>query len=74
MTFGEAGEFPELINERVRMAVEEADHIVFVVDGRSELTRDDRELADYLRRSGRPVTVAVNKCDTDRGDEMAAAF
>ncbi len=74
MTFGEDGEFPELINERVRMAVEEADHLVFVVDGRSELTRDDRELADFLRRSGRPVTVAVNKCDTDRGDEMAAAF
>lgn len=74
MTFGEEGEFPELINARVRLAVEEADHIVFVVDGRTELTRDDRELADYLRRSGRPVTIAVNKCDTDRGDEMAAAF
>lgn len=74
MTFGEEGEFPALINERVRMAVADADHVVFVVDGRTELTRDDRELADYLRRSGRPVTVAVNKCDTDRGDEMAAAF
>src|SRR5690606_36522627 len=74
MTFGEEGEFPELINERVSLAVADADHVIFVVDGRTELTRDDRELADYLRRSGRPVTIAVNKCDTDRADEMAAAF
>jgi GTP-binding protein len=58
----------------VRLAVKEADHVIFVVDGRSELTRNDRELADYLRRSGRPITIAVNKCDTDRGDEMASAF
>lgn len=74
MTFGEGGEFPELINDRVRLAVEEADHIIFVVDARTELTANDRELANYLRRTGRPVTVAVNKCDTDRGDEMAAGF
>jgi GTP-binding protein len=74
MTFGDEGEFPQLINERVRQAVDEASHIIFVVDARTELTSEDRELADYLRRTGCPVTIAANKCDTDRGEEMASAF
>src|SRR5690606_10928783 len=40
----------------------------------SELTATDRELAAFLRKLKRPVTVAVNKCDTDRTDELAANF
>lgn len=74
MTFGDEGEFPQLINERVRQAVGEADHIIFVVDARTELTSEDRELADMLRRTGRPVTIAANKCDTDRSADQATAF
>lgn len=74
MTFGDEGEFPQLINERVRQAVGEADHIIFVVDARTELTSEDRELADMLRRTGRPVTIAANKCDTDRSADKATAF
>ncbi len=74
MTFGLEGEFPGLINDNVRTAVETADHVIFVVDGRSELTADDRELGDYLRRTGRPVTVAVNKCDVDNRDDLADGF
>jgi len=74
MTFGETDEFPVLINEQVRAAVEQASQIVFVVDGRGEATATDQELADFLRRSGRPVTVAVNKCDTDRLESQADAF
>ncbi len=74
MTFGDEGEFPGLINENVRKAVETADHVIFLVDGRSELTVDDRELADYLRRTGRPVTLAVNKCDVEGRDNLTAGF
>ena len=73
MTFGDEDEFPTLINEQVRVALETADQIVFVVDGRAELTSTDRQLSDFLRRIERPVTVAVNKCDTPRQDETAAA-
>jgi len=74
MTFGLDETFPTLINEQVEIAVEDAAHVIFVVDGRTELTKDDQELAAFLQRTGRPVTVAVNKCDTDRRDELADQF
>jgi len=74
MTFGEEGDFPELISDQVRIAVGTADHVIFVIDGRTELTPNDRELAQLLRRSGRAVTVAVNKCDTDALDDLTASF
>jgi len=72
MTFGETDEFPVLINEQVRIAVESAAHIIFVVDGRSELTSTDRELAEYLRKTGKPVALAVNKCDTEKQADATA--
>ena len=74
MTFGETDEFPVLINEQVRIAVESAAHIIFVVDGRSEMTSTDRELAEYLRKTGKPVALAVNKCDTEKQADSTAAF
>jgi len=74
MTFGVEETFPVLINEQVRIAVAEADHVIFVVDGRTEITSTDIDLAQWLRKTGRPVTVAVNKCDTDRRDDLTAEF
>lgn len=74
MTFGVEETFPVLINEQVRVAVGDADHIIFVVDGRTELTSTDKELAAWLRKTGRPVTVAVNKCDIDNRDGLASDF
>ncbi len=74
MTFGIEETFPVLINEQVRIAVAEADHVIFVVDGRTEITSTDIDLAQWLRKTGRPVTVAVNKCDTDRRDDLTAEF
>lgn len=74
MTVGDEREFPVLTNVQVRVALEEADHVVMVVDGRSELTVEDREIGDYLRRYKLPVTVAVNKCDTDRLEDLTAGF
>lgn len=74
MTFGEEGVFPQLIGEQVRAAVGAADSVVLVIDGRAELTPADRELAGFLRRAGRAVTVAVNKCDTQALDALAGSF
>jgi GTP-binding protein len=74
MTFGETDEFPVLINEQVRVAVESAARIIFVVDGRSEITATDRELGDFLRKTGKPVSLAVNKCDTEKQADATAAF
>ena len=44
-------------------AIAEADVVVFLVDGREGLVAQDRRIADLLRRSGRPVLLAVNKSE-----------
>lgn len=51
------------MQEQVRMALEEARVIVFVVDGREEITRTDLELRDELYTYGKPVVLAANKLD-----------
>jgi GTP-binding protein len=53
----------QLMAQQTRRAIEEADHVVFLVDGQSGLDASDRFVADVLRRSGKAVTVAVNKCE-----------
>jgi GTP-binding protein len=51
------------IRQQVEFALEEADVILFVVDGREGVNPVDRAIADLLRKSDRPVLVAVNKLD-----------
>jgi GTP-binding protein len=51
------------MREQIMHAIDEADLIVFTVDGREGLTPVDTEIAGILRRSGRPVVVAANKVD-----------
>ena len=55
-------------------AIEEADRIVFLVDGQNGLDASDRFVADVLRRSGKPVTVAVNKSEDRDGAVTTAEF
>ena len=61
---------PELIPSEIfrqaRTALDEAESIIMVVDGRTELSSSDIELARLLIRSGKPVFLAVNKIDTDQ--------
>jgi GTP-binding protein len=52
------------VRRQVLQAVDEADLIVFVVDGRAGITGLDEEIAGILRKSNRPVLLAVNKVDT----------
>ncbi len=52
------------VQEQAQLAVDEAAAVVLVVDGREGSTNVDRSIADLLRRSGKPVFVAVNKVDT----------
>ena len=52
------------IEAQTRIAIEEANAIVFLLDVRQGLTAIDRDIAQLLRRSGRPVIVAANKADT----------
>jgi GTPase len=56
---------PSEIFRQAQVALGEADAIVMVVDGRTELASPDLELARLLLRGGKPVYLAVNKMDTD---------
>jgi GTP-binding protein len=55
-------------------AVAEADRLVLLVDGRAGLTPQDRFVAHELRRSGKPVTLAVNKAESLDPHIIAADF
>ncbi len=52
-----------LITEQAYLAIEESHAVVFIVDGRAGLTPDDRDIAQRIRKSGKPVYVAVNKTE-----------
>ncbi len=57
------------VRQQAQLAIEEAVAVVFVVDGTAGATSVDQELARMLRRSGKPVYVAVNKLDSSRREE-----
>jgi GTP-binding protein len=57
------------VRRQAQLAVEEAAAVVLVVDGREGLTNVDRAVAEILRRSGKPLFVAVNKVDSARTEE-----
>ena len=63
-----------LIREQSRLAIEEADALIFVLDGRDGLTPMDREVMDLLRKSGKPVFPAANKIDTPKSEPLIGDF
>ncbi len=64
---------PAHIQAQVEVAVEEADLILLVVDVLDGITAVDQDVADHLRRSGKPVLVVANKADSDARQRAAAA-
>jgi len=56
------------------LAIDEADVIIFVLDGRQGMTPQDKEIADRLRKSQRPVLLAVNKTEGMRKAIISAEF
>jgi len=62
------------IREQVELAFEQADLILLVTDGRAGLHPVDQAIAERLRRSGRPVLLAVNKLDDLPNDAALADF
>jgi len=65
---------PAEIFRQARTALDEADAIVMVVDGRTELASPDIDLARLLLRSGKPLFLAVNKIDVEALDASAENF
>lgn len=54
---------PAQMREQAQIAMDTSDVILFMVDGKAGLTSDDREVANMLRRTGKPVILVVNKVD-----------
>jgi GTP-binding protein len=65
---------PSEIFRQARVAFEEAAAIIMVVDGRTDLTAPDHELARLLLRLGKPLFLAVNKIDTDKQQAWVNEF
>ena len=59
---------------QAKIAIDEADVILFVVDGRAGLTSADEEVAKILRNANKPVIVAVNKIDSTQLDMNVFEF
>lgn len=55
--------FNSMVKKQSKLAIQEADHILFVVDGREGLTKLDEEVAQLLRKSNKKVKVVVNKIE-----------
>jgi GTP-binding protein len=65
---------PSEIFRQARFALDEADAIVMVVDGRTELASPDLDLARLLQKTGKPLFLAVNKIDIESMDAAAENF
>ncbi len=65
---------PSEIFRQARVAFDEAAAIVMVVDGRTEVAAPDLELVRLLRKTGRPLFLAVNKADTEKQAHIVDEF
>jgi GTP-binding protein len=65
---------PAEIFRQAKVALAEADAIILVVDGRSELTAPDLDVARLLLRGGRPLFLAVNKIDSEKQQTLTDEF
>jgi GTPase len=65
---------PSEILKQARVALEEASHILFVIDGRTEITAADRDLAKLLRPLNKPLTLVVNKIDSPARENLVHEF
>ena len=62
------------VTSQVRVAIEEADFLLYLVDGTSGITDVDGEMADILRKGRKPYLLVVNKMDNERRTPDAAEF
>ncbi len=65
---------PGEILKQARVAFELASHILYVIDGRTEITAADRDLAALLRPLNKPLTLVVNKIDVKAREDLVPEF
>lgn len=71
---GEKQDLDDLMAQQTRLAMEEADEVLFLVDAQDGLTSGDRLIADLVRKSGKSCQVVVNKVDGHNPDHVQAEF
>ena len=59
----EENDFKKLIKVQAQIAIDEANVIIFILNGKEELTTEDYYISDLLRKSGKKIIVAINKLD-----------
>src|SRR5512142_467100 len=69
-----AGEMESAVRRQAETAIREADVVLFVVDAKSGILPVEHDVADMLRRSGKPVLLVANKADSWRGEAQSAEF
>jgi GTP-binding protein len=71
---GSDDKFESAIRKQVEMALEECSAVIFMVDCRDGLTGYDKEFANIIRKSQKPVFLAANKADTPEKSQWASEF
>ncbi len=66
--------FNDIIKVQVEIAIDEADVVLFVVDGKEGLTSNDYVVRDMLRSSGKKVIVVINKIDNKKSEDNIYDF
>ena len=66
--------FNAAVREQSQEAIAEADLVLFMVDGREVSTGSDKVLAQFVRESGKPFLLLVNKCDVLKYDDQVHQF
>lgn len=74
LEIGKTDLIAENIRKQAEVAIEESDVIVFAVDAITGITNDDLELANILRKSDKPIIVAVNKIDFKKAKDNVMDF
>lgn len=71
---GSQDKFESEIRKQVKLAIDEASAVIFVVDCKDGLTGFDKDFANVLRTSRKPIFLAANKADTPEKSMLAAEF
>ena len=69
-----AGQIEAAVRRQAEAAIDEADVVMFLVDAQAGVLPVEHDVADLLRRSGKPILLVANKADSWRGEAQAAEF
>ncbi|MTI62732.1 ribosome biogenesis GTPase Der [Methylophaga sp.] len=64
----------DLMRKQAQLAIDEADLVLFVVDGRAGLMPADHDIAQQLRNQGKPIALVINKTEGEQRELVAAEF